>query len=130
MHGKKQFLGLFLLGALLTVICGCSEGDMGRVKGQVKLNGDPLPDATVTFQPAKGRPSIAVTDKNGEYELMYKAGQPGAKVGSYKVTITTFRSTEDKVFPERVPEKYNKKSELTAEVKPGSNDIDFDLESK
>ncbi len=131
---RQHFARVVLILPLLVVIGGCGSSDLGTVEGTVKLDGDPLKDAVVTFQPAKGRPSIGTTDENGHYELMYLADQPGAKIGTHTVRISaeitkTDASGEEEVIGDRVPKKYNEESELKKEVKPGSNTIDFDLES-
>lgn len=77
---------------------------------------------------------MGMTDKVGHYELIYLDGIPGAKVGAHKVTITTPREdefgAEVKNFKERVPAKYNASTTLAADVKAGTNEIDFQLSSK
>lgn len=122
-------LGLFL-------VTGCGGGpsdqpDIGRVTGTVKMDGAPLPNANVQFQPEKGRPSFGKTDDSGVYELTYSASTKGAKIGKHKVTITTAGETEDgTAIPEKVPDTYNSQTTLSAEVKSGSNEINFeDLDS-
>ena len=56
-------------------------------------------------------------------------------LGEHRVTIGTYsevigENDEDRIIPERVPARYNAKSELTRTVERGSNEINFDLESK
>jgi hypothetical protein len=46
------------------------------------------------------------------------------------VLITTGNLEDSSRRSEKVPKRYNDESELTAEVKSGSNVIDFALESK
>ena len=142
----------FRPGAIATTVAfaaiftsaGCSstpadQPPLGRVRGQVTMNGQPLPGVDVVFAPAKGRPSVATTDKAGRYDLSYINTTRGAKVGRHQVFIRPAETSPDEVSAGGaksaaprpvVPAKYNKKSELTADVKPGSNTIDFALESK
>ena len=136
---KQAILGLLLVG--LAVGCGGGSGDRpetGPVAGKVTLDGQPLADATVTFSPDSGRPSSGVTNANGEYELDYTVDVKGAKVGSHKVSISTFKAgdaegegSESQAVPEKVPPQYNRETTLTFEVKPeGHTDANFDLQSK
>ncbi|QDU62957.1 hypothetical protein Pan216_38310 [Planctomycetes bacterium Pan216] len=129
-----------LVGILsLTILSACmGSGDgptLGKVTGVVTLDGRPLPSASVFFAPEEGRPSRGVTDMNGRYELSY-AGRPGAKVGSHLVRISTAIApmSEDEsnaIQPrENVPAIYNSETTLHVEVKPGSNDLDFELVTK
>jgi len=128
---------------LLWALVGCGGGgsdnpDLGSVTGTVTLDGKPLPNATVEFTPTGGeggRPAVAVTDDDGEYELEYTPGNYGATPGSYQVVITTATTTTDAEgndvdVPEKLPAKYNANTELKAEVKAGSNKFDFALDSK
>jgi len=98
------------------------------------MDGAPLANALVSFAPEEGRASQGITDSEGKYELLYIGNTKGAKVGSHKVYVTTY--VEDDSDPdaqnikETVPEKYNKATTLTADVKDGSNTFDFALESK
>jgi hypothetical protein len=98
------------------------------------MDGQPLADAFVTFTPESGRPSFGGTDANGNYELLYTDAKTGALPGQHTVKVSTYRSADadsgTKAAPERVPEKYNTKSELKQKVEPGSNTIDFELSSK
>ena len=108
-------------------LAGCGAGgdrpQLGRVSGTVTLDGKPLPDATVTFRHPQKRASHGTTDENGCYDLIYIRDEKGAAVGTHKVEIDT--GTEE--TPEMVPAKYNVRTTLTAEVKAGKNNVDFDL---
>jgi hypothetical protein len=119
---------LFLFG------CGgvSDAPETGDVSGYVKLDGQPVPGATVIFQPTEGRPSNGRTDAEGHYELTYSRNQSGAKVGTHRVQITTYEAGDEETpaVEEKIPEKYNTNTELTKEVKAGDNEIDFDLASK
>ena len=124
----------------LVLFVGCNFGpadqpDTGRVSGTVTLDGSPLADAKVTFQPQSGRPSAGVTGADGTYTLMYTKDVEGAKVGENTVSIIKpdekFDSDGELISSkETVPAKYNKKSELKETVEPGENTINFDLKSK
>jgi hypothetical protein len=72
-------------------------------------------------------------DGGGKYSLIYLDGVPGAKLGGHKVIIRTEIPGEDGQPPiakEKLPKKYHEQSELTAEVKTGSNKFDFELKSQ
>ena len=125
-----------LAAGLLAVVwlgSGCNRGPaQGRVTGIVTLGGAPLPNAEVVFYPTNGgRASSGVTDANGRYELMIKYGVKGVLPGSHAVTISTRRPATDaagsSMLPERVPENYRAAGALTAEVRPGVNTIDWNL---
>jgi len=121
---------------LLIGLAGCGgpeHPEVGRVSGVITLDGQPLEGATVMFQPTEGRASIATTDSAGKYSMTYLDGVPGAKLGSHQVIIRTEIPGEDGQPPiakEKLPKKYHEQTELTAEVKPGSNTFDFDLKSQ
>lgn len=133
-----------LLLILSPWVLGCGGGGpsdvppLGTVTGVVKLDGEPLAGAQVTFSPENGRSSTAETDATGRYDLRYSAELKGAVVGQHTVAITTYRDavsdeTTGKNQPavaERVPKRYNESTQLTEEVKAGANTIDFDLQSK
>lgn len=124
--------GIALLAVgMLTIGCSSGGPDLGRVEGRVTLDGKPLPGAMVMFKPLKGRPSLAETDGDGHYSLDYRIDDSGALLGTHTVTISTFKQADGlfikKDVPERVPPKYNRRTSLTAEVKAGLNEINFDL---
>lgn len=88
----------FLSSALLCLAvigCGPSGPELGRVKGKVTMNGSPLPNVLVTFEPEGGGPvATGRTDQEGHYEL-HSAGRKGAKVANHRVVITTIRPPEE-----------------------------------
>lgn len=133
--------GRWCTGAFIAILLGCGGGvadqpDLGTVTGVVTLDGEPLQSATIEFQPAKGRPSTATTNADGEYELVYTSDDKGAKIGKHTVWIWTFATADDPetgepkvTSEEKVPVVYNSQSTLTRTVVAGSQEIDFDLES-
>jgi hypothetical protein len=129
----------WILGIVLALAgAGCnSEGlpGLGRVTGTVTMDGKPVPDALVAFEPVDGSaaPAMGRTDANGNYELYYSRGNKGAKVGENSVRINTYQETgEDdgrKIQKETIPARYNVLTELKATVNRGSNKVDFALKS-
>jgi hypothetical protein len=125
--------------AALVVLVGCSGRDLpdlGEVHGKVTLDGKPLPNANVSFDPVeKGRSSFALTDAEGNYALRYGADVNGAKLGKYNVRIWTYQKGGDepgspKEIPEMVPEKYLKPGAITKDVTEEDNVFDIELTSK
>ncbi|MCC7335223.1 MAG: carboxypeptidase regulatory-like domain-containing protein [Pirellulaceae bacterium] len=132
----KSVIHLAWALAFICLATGCGNGLSG-VSGTVTLDGEPLEKAFVEFSPPNGRPSMGKTDSNGYYRLEYSTSQTGVEAGEHKVRIFTHEDASidmktgepTPAVKEIVPAKYHRKSELTAQVEPGSNDIDFDLES-
>jgi hypothetical protein len=116
--------------ALLVAGCGGIETPpLGLVEGVVTLDGVPLPAAMVVYTPdGPGRSSTAVTDTSGRYALVFLRDIPGANVGTHTVRITT--ATGKRGVREMLPTRYHRKTVLTATVQPGSNTIDFALQSR
>jgi hypothetical protein len=127
----SQLPGLAIL-LLLPLVCGCHRGtrpDLGLVHGRVTLDGQPLPDAVVSFTPdGRGRNSTAFTGGDGAYSLNYIRDVQGAVIAWHTVRITTGDRRSHK--PELVPERYNAKSQLRQQVTAGKNTIDFALVSE
>jgi len=117
-------LVLFALALL-----GCDQGGLRivRVTGTVTLDGRPLPHASIHFTPTKGgRGSYSRLDANARYALQFLPGQPGAVVGTHRVSIST---ADESGGSEIVPARYNYKSELTVAVTPSTTTIDFELKT-
>lgn len=124
---------LSLAGVLSLLGCGGAGGDvpdLGQVTGVVTLDGQPLPNAQVEFAPASGRPSSGQTGPDGRYSLQYTAEHPGAVVGAHTVRISTGGYSDAGPVEEKLPPRYHAETELKADVKPGINEINFDLQSK
>ena len=122
----------------LLPLVGCGAGAGASVSGKVTLDGAPLDDATITFVPTAGgqRQAAWTTVKGGQYSI---AAKDGLGTGQFRVEIRALRPTGEKANPneptmvpakEALPSKYNSKSELTVEIKPGTNTADFDLKSR
>src|SRR3954447_6182510 len=77
------------------MIAGCKSESSASVEGVVKLDSKPLPDATVTFSPARASgagPFVGTTDRDGHFVLHPAAKeQGGAAPGEYMVMITTVK---------------------------------------
>jgi hypothetical protein len=124
-----RFLARCLVLAVITVCLGCGGDQFGDVTGKVTLDGEPLAGATVEFSPEGGSPAYGVTDPQGKYKLLFSSDQKGATVGSHRVRITSFNEAKPGQ-KERVPMKYNRKTDLVREVKSGNQTFDFDLFTK
>lgn len=80
-----------LTGCLLLGLAGCGSSGGVAVTGRVTLDGQPLPNAEVTFHPqeeTKGLGGSAVTGPDGRYELVSAQGKKGVAPGDYRVVIS------------------------------------------
>lgn len=131
--------------ALAVSGCGEAARPVGvAVSGTVTLDGTPLDQGTIHFKPNDVKALYATGEiVAGKYSI---AGAVGPQSGKYRIEITSPeggpRATSDDPVKamelasappakERVPERYNAKSELTADVPvAGSNALNFDLTTK
>lgn len=85
---------LMLVGfaSVVLTLGGCySKSDqppIALVTGNVRLAGKPLAGAMVQFHPAHGRPSGAITDAEGAYDLTYKPTVKGAVIGDGTIVVS------------------------------------------
>lgn len=135
---RWKFDAAVLLLAAALAGCGAKTPDnVGQVSGKVTLEGQPLPDALVTFAPVKpgGSTAAGKTDAGGNYQLHYSSGVEGAEIGENRVAISTYDEGSPDIepprpkVPEKVPLKYNIRSELVRDVKQDANTFDFDLKT-
>jgi hypothetical protein len=133
---------LVACAGVLALGCGSK---FAAVSGKVSLNGKPLNHATVMFSPVgkagsieAGEGSAGKTNEKGEFTLKSSTGKNGALVGEHHVSISALEAQlgdRDTRSPrggppltDKVPSRYNSKSELTFEVPSGgSKNADFDL---
>jgi hypothetical protein len=115
-----------LLIGFVVLIAGCGKHGLAPVHGLVTLDGQPLANADIKFQPDDGpRSAVGRTDSTGHYRLMYMRGEEGAPPGKHTVQI----SVSPNVVPNapKIAARFDSKSELRREVKSGGNEFDFDV---
>lgn len=125
--------GAFFAAVVLVVGCA-GDGDFGDVSGTVSYDGIPIEDGQVKFTPADGKGSTGGgTIKGGKYSAAkvpignMKVYISGSKVVGEKKLYNTPDSPVGKITAELLPAKYNDKSDLTFEVKRGSNEKNWEL---
>jgi hypothetical protein len=82
----RQMPLLILLCALF-LTNGCGRSDVVPVKGIATRGGQPVANVVLWFTPTDGRPSWALTDSEGKFELDYSREYKGAKVATHRVTV-------------------------------------------
>ena len=149
MHRAERFMArpLWALIFVAYVGCGGSDDELPReaISGNVTLDGEPLANGYVTFNPAEGQAT-----QSGGLVTVGKFSVPreqGPVPGKYSVSISS-GSAEAKLSPaeeqtgmpghvtsnkarDPIPAKYNANSTLAAEVKKGGdNDFPFELKTR
>ncbi len=120
---------VFAFVCVFTVGCG-SGGDLATVQGTVTVDGTPLANASVEFQPQGdgGSPSYGTTDSEGNFELMFTFSKAGATPGKHTVRVTPGVDEDDEdaeEIEEGDPGYYLHETE--AEVTDGKNVIPLDF---
>ena len=119
---------------------GCSGGNRAAVTGKVTVDGQPLEQGRIMFVPDQANPGPTAGGPivNGSYTV---PAANGVFIGKNTVQINAVRKTGKKIqspfgpgliddVAEVIPQRYNTKSEISREIKPGKNQLDFDLTSK
>jgi hypothetical protein len=114
----------WLACGVLCAGCGRSGPEVAPVSGRITLDGRPLENADIVFQPEDSKsPSYGRTGKDGHYALGYKRGVEGARVGWHNVAISVSKELV------RNPPSFAH-TELRREVEAGKNNVfDFELTS-
>ena len=129
---------------LLLAVAGCRGPyfEVVPVSGVVTLDGKPLADARVSFEPRRagedlnaGPGAYGKTDAEGRYHLETLEALPGAVVATHDVTISTYQAQANPasdepavIMAEKVPARYFEPGTLTFTVtKAGSDQADFHL---
>jgi len=152
MIGTHRLAGRLLLAmavlALPAVGCGKAKPATAPVTGRVLLDGKPVADAAVMFEPVDGGvPARGSTGGDGGFTLSTFARDDGAIVGRHRVSISKF-VTEGVAANEfgleaapgppglqpkaALPARYAdpKTSGLEATVEAGGTSVEFTLQSK
>jgi hypothetical protein len=132
---RSLTVGTALLSALLS---GCNS-DIVPVSGRVTLDGQPLANAVVTFQPIRDSSaepptatgSVGQTDAEGRYVLrLVDPDIAGALVGEHVVTISTAMTSAVEGEPpggERLPEAWLDGSQRYTVPASGTVEANFDV---
>ena len=130
--------GILVVGGLCYLLFSMMANDpdvplLANVSGTITLDGKPLPNATVNFEPVTDKKvvqqlggSVGRSDNEGVYNLTYPGGHDGAVLGMHTVRI----NKTDTQGLEVLAKKYHLQSQMKHEVKAGSNTIDLDLRSE
>jgi hypothetical protein len=126
--------------ACLGVVIGCGRSERAAVHGRVLLDGATVDGGMITFVPATGDSRLAAWAeiKAGRYFIPAKTGPA---VGACRVEIRWSRKTGKMVplpgtgstideIKDAIPVRYNGQSKLRTDMKPGKNEVNFELESK
>jgi hypothetical protein len=125
-------LGFFGLG----FIAACSDGKT-KVTGSVTFDGKPVTSGTVTFVRTDGilaREGAVISQ--GSFQAVISPGAYQVELNGQKVVGTRKQKGFDgkdevlETTEELFPERYNRKTELKVEIKPGPNVLLFEAKAK
>ncbi|NLF71749.1 MAG: hypothetical protein GX575_22185 [Candidatus Anammoximicrobium sp.] len=140
-----RFRVCLVLPWLLTLCTAAGCGDAGHeraeVLGKVTFDGAPVESGSIALIPAQGTigPSVGGAISGGAYRI---ARSEGPCLGPHRVEIRATRQTGRQVAAGEgasdpnamidevemfIPEKYHSNSTLTADIKAGVNEFNFDL---
>jgi hypothetical protein len=136
----QHLRSVIVCGAVLAplALAGCGGGETGPqlypVKGEVTFAGAPVETGTITFRKAEGDSRAFSGDiSNGQYQLEAEEGKMTVEIIASRPT-GKFDDSNPGTDPVPIgemyiPEKYNAKTELTADVAANAdgNDIPFKL---
>ena len=143
MYRSRCAVTVLFLAPVALAVAGCDSGDRQlAVSGAVSLDGKPLPEGQIVFEPQdSGRMGVGlIVDGRysipevrgvlpGDYIVRITAERPSGRMvapGAYEVDQKPVELTEQYLSP-----KYNAASKLRAEVQPGTvATFDFDLVSE
>jgi hypothetical protein len=132
MQNSQPILVLVCMASLV----GCGDGK-SSVTGTVTLDNQPVASGAIAFVKSEGELAReGAVIKDGSFQAHLPPGKYKLELNSQKVVgkrkQKAFDGTEEEVelTEELFPERYNRKTELSQEIKPGANLIKLDLKSQ
>lgn len=130
--GRLAFSFSIALICSATLLVGCGPA-VGEVSGSVTVDGKPLASGVISYVPAEGSGEpVTATIADGKYRLETTAGKKFVQI-SAPVIVGKRKEYEGPDAPlveitdESLPPRYNSQTELSLEVKRGSNVRDWNL---
>ena len=132
-----------MLRCMLTLVCvlsicavGCgpaSSVKMRAVKGQVKLDGKPMPNGEIQFE-IPGKVPATIPIKDGAYSGNAPEGKARVEIRAYKPAAPVKMGNEivnQGSMENYLPARYNSSSTFTADISAsGPNEFNFEVTSK
>lgn len=135
--GRKSWWSAALLLHWMASAAGCGDAgpERGTVKGTITINGKPTASGAIAFMPVSGMaPTAGGKIVDGRYSVDVPLGTSKvairvAKVVGQRKLYDHPDSPVQPVMEEVLPAKFNERTELTIEVRPGTTAGDFDLQT-
>jgi hypothetical protein len=142
MRIDTKSIALLIVASYLASLVGCGGDGLSRqaVSGTVNVDGMPLQQGTINFQPLEKGVGSGSSIEGGKYAL---AGKNGLPVGKYRVTINapvpgTGGKADLSAPPgappappqELIPPDWNENSEHKIDITSGKNEHNFDVQTK
>ncbi len=129
---RNKMLFGFLLMCFAVSISGCGGDGKYPVHGQVTWAGKPIPDdhnGFVTLTPVDGSiaPDAGPIGPDGRFDFRASPGEKRVEILIARSQGAVIEAMGMAAQEQYVPERYNEKTELTATIKKGSNELQFDL---
>lgn len=132
---KRSVAGACLVATCTIFFAGCGNGGAAtaEVSGKVTYKGEPLGTGSVLFLNSLGQPASGTIGPGGQYRLRATLGSHKVGIESREPSVPDTRKTAKPGMglpgKSLIPEKFGQtdNSGLTADVKSGSNQLDFDL---
>jgi hypothetical protein len=116
---------------LLVLVSGCSKGKpVGDVQGKVTLNGQPLAEGAVRFISVNGdTPTTGGLIRDGAFRVEVPVAKQRVEISSNSVDKekTPPNATADQIVMKSLPPRYNSQSDVTLDVVPGVNEVEYKL---
>jgi hypothetical protein len=123
---------------LLVAPAGCGGG-LGTVTGTVTFDDKPVAEGAIIFMSAEGEPRReGAVIKDGAFTVPTRLPP-----GKYRIQLNAKKVVEKRkqkgfdgkdeeveITEELFPERFNSKTELSEEIRPGPNTVKLDLKSK
>jgi hypothetical protein len=128
---RSDFAGFVAIAVLLG---GCSQAGSETywVSGTVTLDRKPLTDGDVIFY-LQNQTALAAMGKvdHGAFRFQAVAGKHRVVIQASRPSPTRKGATGEPAYISIIPDRYNTRSQLTAEVRPNDpNQFTFNLESR
>ena len=120
-----------VLGCMLAIASGCSDGRPTRVpiSGKVSIDGKPLAGGSIMFLHPESRSSGSPIDADGRFQLTCYVPGDGAVLGKHRVKVTACESLSERSNRWLAPKKYAdpNSSGLEVEVTEPKDDLEINL---